>query len=113
MSRRIIFIFFLFFAIVFFDACKKPGPAIVVVTVLNDSSIAVPNANVRVYSRPNNSIIDVSNTTDATGHASFKFDTDYVLNIHCEKEINGDKEQGNAVVEIHPDKTTEKTVKIK
>ena len=113
MSRRIIFIFFLFTAVIFFDACKKPGPANVVITVLNDTNVVVSGATVRIYSKPSDSTIDITKLSDASGRASFEFDTDYVLNVHCEKEINGNQLQGDAVVEIHVNATAEKTITIK
>lgn len=113
MSRRIVFIFLFLTTIFFFDACKKPGPANVVITVINDTNVVVSNATIRIYSKPSDSTVDISKKSDASGQASFEFDTDYVLNIHCEKEINGNQVSGDGVVEIHVNATAEKTITLK
>ncbi len=113
MSRRIIFILFLLTNIFFFDACKKPGPANVVITVVDKNFVTVSGATVRIYSKPSDSTIDITKTSDASGRATFEFDTDYVLNVHCEKEIDGNQVAGDGVVEIHVNATAEKTITIK
>jgi|GEM_PF-2426492 len=114
MSRRIVFIFLFLATIIFFDTCKKPGPANVVITVLNDTNVVVQGATVRIYSKPSDSTIDITKQTDASGRASFEFDTDYVLNVHCEKEMDNHQiAKGDGVVEIHVNATAEKTITIK
>jgi len=113
MSRGIVFIFLFLLAIILFDACKKDEPAKVVITVVNDVSAVVPDATVRIYSKPSTSVIDIYKKTDDSGRAYFEFDTDYVLNVYCEKEIDGNLHSGDAVVEIHVNATAEKTIMIK
>lgn len=114
MSRQIVFIFLFLAAIIFFNSCKKPGPANVVITVMNDSNAVVQGATVRIYSKPSGSTIDITKQSDESGRASFEFDTDYVLNVHCEKKINEYQTMdGDGVVEIHVNATTEKTITIK
>ncbi len=113
MSRRIVFFLFLFTTIFLFDTCKKPGPANVVITVVDKDYIAVQGATVRIYSKPSDSTIDITKQSDASGRATFEFDTDYVLSVHCEKEIDGNQVSGDGVVEIHVNSTAEKTITIK
>ncbi len=114
MSRQIVYIFLFLAIIVLLDSCKKPEPAKVVITVLDDANAIVQGATVRIYSKPSDSIIEVTKQSDVSGRASFEFDTDYVLNVHCEKKINESyTADGDGVIEIHVNATAEKTITIK
>ena len=113
--QKTVRIFLLFFTVVLFlGSCGKQEPAHVVITVLNDSAVAVPGATVRIYSKPSDSTVDITKVTDSNGRANFEFDTDYVLSVHCEKELDNNQIlEGDGVVEIHVNATAEKTIVIK
>ncbi len=113
MNRRIVYILLFFTLTVFVNGCRKPDPAKVVITVVDDTYNPVSNATVRIYSKPSNSTVDVSGKSDVSGRASFEFQNDYVLNVHCEKEIDGLQYSGDGVVIVKMSATEEKTITIK
>lgn len=113
MNRYIVYILLFLTLIIFLSGCRKPDPATVVITVVDNDYVVVSDATIRIYSKPSNSTIDVSKKSDVSGRASFEFDNDYVLNVYCEKEIDNVDFSGDGVVIVKLGGTEEKTITIK
>lgn len=103
-----------------FQACKKPGDTIGVVTVTDVNGAVVSGATVKLIGVTTNGDpggrIDVEETSDASGKATFNFNELYkrgaagfaVLDVVATKDTLG----GKTIIKIEEEKTSEATVKI-
>jgi len=97
-------------------ACKKTGPTIAVVTVLNGVTKApIQGANVTLWqdTAVNNvngvqSKVRVTKNTDASGRAEFEFQLEALLNITVIK----DQDTGRSYIQLKEHETEEVTVNL-
>jgi hypothetical protein len=80
------------FAFLTFFSCKKSGPTVAIITVLDSVGRPVGNANVRLWQDTSHSQhtgvqsnINVSKTSDGSGKAQFEFELEAYLNIEAVK----------------------------
>ena len=80
------------FAFLTFFSCKKSGPTIAVITVVDSLGRPVSNASVRLWQDTSHSQqtgvqsnINVSKTSDGSGKAQFEFELEAYLNIEAIK----------------------------
>lgn len=101
-------------------SCRKESPTVAVITVLDTSGIAFPNAMVRLYPTPTINphpgiIIDDTLYTDNSGQATFDYTDMYnlgqagfaVLDIEVR---SGDTLYGTGIIKIEAEETSEETV---
>ena len=101
------------FAFLTFFSCKKSGPTVAIITVVDSLGRPVSNANVRLwqdtsYSQQTGvkSDINVSKMSDGSGKAQFEFELEAYLNIEAIK--GGDSAKG--FIRLVEHETEEKTV---
>ncbi len=101
------------FAALTFFSCKKSGPTIAIITVVDTLSRPVANVNVRLWQDTSHSqqtgvqsTIDVSKKTDGSGKAEFDFDLEAYLNIEAIKGTDSAK----GFIRLVEHETQEKTV---
>lgn len=110
----------LFFAI---NSCKKDKQTIATITVVNDEGTPVPGATVRLFAvssetppPPNVIRFDTTQVTNGTGKVSFDFSDFYkkgqagfaVLDVEASKGADN----GEGIIKIEEEKTTEETITI-
>jgi len=103
-----------------FQACKKPGDTMAIVTVVDETGAPVSGANVKLLGTDTEGNpggrIDVDETTDGSGKATFNFNDYYkrgqagftVLDVIASKDTLG----GKTIIKVEEEKTNEATVTI-
>ena len=83
----------LMFGCLTFMSCKKNGPTVAIITVLDTLGRVVSGASVTLWQDTSHStqtglpgIIRVTKTTDVSGKASFEFQLEAYLNIEAVKD---------------------------
>ena len=101
------------FAFLTFFSCKKSGPTVAIITVVDSLGRPVGNANVRLWQDTSHSQqtgvksnINVTKTSDGSGKATFEFDLEAYLNIEAVK--GSDTAKG--FIRLVEHETSEKTV---
>lgn len=101
------------FAILTFFSCKKSGPTIAIITVVDTIGRPVANVNVRLWQDTSHSQqtgvqsnINVSKMSDGSGKAQFEFDLEAYLNIEA---IKGN-DSAKGFIRLTEHETEEKTV---
>jgi hypothetical protein len=101
------------FTLLTFFSCKKSGPTIAIVTVVDTLGRPVANANVRLWQDTSHSQqtgvqsnINVSKKSDGSGKAQFEFDLEAYLNIEAIKGSDSAK----GFIRLVEHETAEKTV---
>lgn len=102
------------------QSCKKPGDTTAIITVLDNNDDPHPGALVTVigvdsYGQPGGRI-DMENTTDGSGKASFNFNELFkrgaagfaVLDVRVEK----DTLFGTGIIRVEEEKTNETVIRI-
>lgn len=121
-----IFLYFVF-ATIAFSACKRQGPAKGIVTVVDKDKKPVYNATVNLHARdipaPSKpGEIEATQTTDASGKASFEFPNEAIFTIdaYIVKTVTDsilgtykDTLRGTSSIRLEKDKTVEETVIIR
>jgi hypothetical protein len=115
----IIVMFVALLSITFFS-CRKESPTIAVITVVDTSGVAYPNAMVRLYPTPTINphpgiTIDDTLFTDASGQATFDYSDMYnlgqagfaVLDIEVR---SGDTLYGTGIIKVEAEVTSEEKV---
>lgn len=105
------------------DSCKKPGDTIGVITVLNNGGSPVSGVTVKLIGvgtdgEPGGRI-DVEETTDGNGKATFNFNELYkrgqagfaVLDVYAMRYVP-DTLEGRTIIKIEEEKTNETTVTV-
>ncbi|MGQ9847673.1 MAG: hypothetical protein ACUVQP_09270 [Bacteroidales bacterium] len=89
--KHLVLISLLFIAGVSLLSCHKPSPPKAVIITLDTAYKPMANVNVTVYAQPNGSYVDPNNrvinlkeTTDASGQAHFEFKNEAILNVKAE-----------------------------
>ena len=101
------------FAALTFFSCKKSGPTIAIITVVDTAGRPVANANVRLWQDTSHSQqtgvqanINVSKKSDGSGKAQFEFELEAYLNIEAIKGPDSAK----GFIRLVEHETEEKTV---
>jgi len=101
------------FTLLTFFSCKKSGPTVAIVTVVDSIGRPVANANVRLWQDTSHSQqtgvqsnINVSKASDGSGKAQFEFDLEAYLNIEAIKGSDSAK----GFIRLTEHETEEKTV---
>jgi hypothetical protein len=101
------------FAVLTFFSCKKSGPTIAIVTVVDTLGRPVANVNVRLWQDTSHSQqtgiqsdINVTKKSDGSGKAQFEFDLEAYLNIEAIKGADSAK----GFIRLTEHETEEKTV---
>lgn len=107
-AAAILALFFLGFLT--FSACKKSGPTIAIITVVDTIGTPVPNASVTLWQDTSHSQqtgelaeIRVTKASDGSGKAEFEFSLEAYLNIEAIK--NGDTAKGFIRLKEHETET--------
>jgi hypothetical protein len=116
----LLFTLALVFAVGTIQSCKKPGDTTAIITVLDNNDVPHPGVLVTVigvdsYGQPGGRI-DMENTTDGSGKASFNFNELFkrgaagfaVLDVRAEK----DTLFGTGIIRVEEEKTNETVVRI-
>ncbi|HIP37337.1 MAG TPA: hypothetical protein EYG85_10830 [Crocinitomix sp.] len=101
-------------------SCRKEGPTIAIITVVDTAGLRFPNAMVRLYPTPTTNphpgiIIDDTLYTDEQGEAVFDYTDMYnlgqagfaVLDIEVR---SGDTLYGEGIIKVEAEATSEETV---
>jgi len=98
-----------------FNSCTTPEPPKAVVTVLNEAGFPVHLAQVRVFSRPNGSIVEQIKVSDTNGQTFFEFKHNAILDVEVEYVSNDFSytQTGTGIVIVEEDKTYEEIVTIR
>jgi hypothetical protein len=118
---------FLVFVTLAFNACKRQGPAKAIITVVDKDKKPVYNATVNLHARDipapaKPGQIEATQTTDASGKASFEFPNEAIFTIDAyyvttvTDSILGtykDTLRGTSSIRLEKDKTVEETVVIR
>lgn len=107
-----------------FQGCKKPADTVAVITVLNNSDVAIPGALVTVigvdsYGQPGGRI-DQEVSTDGSGKATFNFNELFkrgaagfaVLDVRVEKIDVLDTLYGTGIIRVEEEKTNETIIRV-
>jgi len=101
------------FAFLTFFSCKKSGPTVAIITVVDSLGRPVANANVRLWQDTSHSQqtgvksdINVSKASDGSGKAQFEFELEAYLNIEAIKGADSAK----GFIRLVEHETEEKTV---
>ena len=101
------------FAFLTFFSCKKSGPTVAIITVVDSLGRPVGNANVRLWQDTSHSQqtgvqsnINVTKVSDGSGKAQFEFDLEAYLNIEAIKGADSAK----GFIRLVEHETEEKTV---
>ena len=101
------------FALLTFFSCKKSGPTIAIITVVDTAGRPVANAHVRLWQDTSHSQqtgvqsnINVSKLSDGSGKAQFEFELEAYLNIEAIKGSDSAK----GFIRLTEHETEEKTV---
>ena len=101
------------FALLTFFSCKKSGPTVAIITVVDTVGRPVANANVRLWQDTSHSQqtgvqsnINVSKKSDGSGKAQFEFELEAYLNIEA---IKGN-DTAKGFIRLVEHETQEKTV---
>lgn len=89
--KHFVFISLLFCLGWFSLSCRKPNPPKAIVVTLDTSYKPMANVKVTVYAQPNGSYVDpkdkvlnLKETTDASGQAHFTFKNEAIFNVKAE-----------------------------
>ena len=89
--KHLIFISFILLLGGLSFSCRKPNPPKAVIITLDTSYKPMANVNVTVYAQPNGSYVDpndkvlnLKETTDASGQARFEFKNEAIFNVKAE-----------------------------
>lgn len=111
MNLKHVLLFFLLFGVF---ACEKTEDTIAKITIRDVDSIAIEEASVRMFSEPDDSQIELEETTNAAGEAVFDLTSFYsdgqvglfVLSIEVEK----DTLSTNSIIQIVPEEVNELSI---
>jgi hypothetical protein len=104
-------IFILFLAIGSSQCHKEVAKGVIKVVDINNN--AIPDADVKVYSKPANSTVEMNYKTNATGEVSFEVEQEYVLSISAQKIIDDSLYVGDGVMQLLYGTTATKKIILK
>jgi len=97
-------------------SCKKPDPPKALIITLDTSYKPLANVKVTVFAQPNGSYIDpndkvlnLKGTTDASGQVRFEFKNEAIFNVKAEYG-NPVTRQANGVIVLKEDEEITKTL---